>query len=249
MPKVTSPRGEAIAVRRRWFPWPHFTTQAQLEEWGLASSAAQVLGRGHRGDWVLVAALAFIPLMLLLSGMTTIFTVLLVLTLLTLAVCYLALPWRIEVLHEGMIVESEKSDGYARTTDRIEKVAALYRSGALKLPAPPPAPEPSIRTAVPMQEVKRVRAPRRPDDDGLPTLEELDALAQPAPEPAPAPAPEPVRPTPTPPPAPVKRYTGESALRRAIRLMEEEEQALAAQGVTRPEVDPKVVKRAAPRAK
>lgn len=242
MPKVTTPQGEEVKVFRRWFPWPHFATVEQLEGMGISDDAAAFLARSHVADWAIVAVASFIPLMLLLSGQLSLFLVIAALTAIILFTVYMALPWRIEVVHDGQVVESEKSDGFSLTGERVKKVAELYRSGALKLPeVVEEAPE-RIST---LPVVGRLDAHTR-DDAPLPNLDTRPTVEELVAKPELQTLPETVftDPSTVREPEVPKAFSAESPLRRAIRAMEEEEARLAAVGGLKPGADPKVVAKA-----
>lgn len=132
--KVTSPAGEAITVSRRWYLWPDVFTEDKFEAIGLSPTLARTLGYRKLGDRLLLALVALVFAVVITLGLKPVLITLTVFVVVLALLKYLGRPWRIEVIYRGRIVESEASDGFSETGRRIERVAALYQSGGLRLP-------------------------------------------------------------------------------------------------------------------
>lgn len=189
--KVTSPAGEAITVARRWYLWPDVFTEGNFEAIGLSPALARTLGYRKLGDRLLLALVALVFAIVIVLGLKPVLITLTALVAVLALLKYLGRPWRIEVIYRGRIVESEASDGYSETGSRIERVAALYQSGGLRLPyhlREGDLPQDKIdwyEEAAGMAEPER-EVPLIPDY--IPTVQ--SRLPEPEPEPLPEPEPE-----------------------------------------------------------
>lgn len=261
MPTVQTPSGRTVTVRKRWYPWPPVFEEEKLESIGVSSSAAHVLSKNSIGDSLLAGFIGvlFVGLPLLLGAWVVLAVSITLIVGLSVA-RFLALPWRIEIVHEGFVVDGEDSEGSARTARRIEQVAELYENGTLFIPTPrapePPSLESNLPVAAPTLPPLEVAVeePSRPVDSFGETDEESSSsfsLGSESPfavtdspwsEVGAAPAPKPQ--VSAPPRGPL-----DTPLRRALRELEEEERALAAQGVEITRASKAEEKRATPRRK
>lgn len=276
MPKkeIVTPPGELVLVRRRAWPWPNFTTPEGLEAIGMSKPAAAWLGKEPRGD-LAVTGLIGLPFLLAFGiGSWAILAILTLALAVFLLVFYLALPWSIEVVYDGKVVESEAVAGSVKAKHRVDGVAELYQTGAVRLPAPPPPAELLVTSALPVP--GRLPQLKDRDLDLRPSLRDLDEESSlpslttepevplvwptsssesvlPSPTGLPLPAP---KPTPAlelaievkaPPRPPTLASSEESPLRRAIRLVEEEESVARAAGLLKSEVDKKQAEKAKPK--